>query len=158
MKTKSTADWDRIGELIQKTDPYGHLRSIHNGAKLFDHTKDWVTHVSLQHVRAEDAGKYRNQYKKPVIYDECRYEGNISEGWGDITGERLVGMFWKTFIGGAYCGHGETYVDPQDVLWWSKGGVLHGQSPAQIAFFRENNLRVAARGRRTAETAEYMGH
>ena len=29
-----------------------------------------------------------------------------------------------------------TYVDPKDVLWWSKGGVLHGQSPARIAFLR----------------------
>ena len=137
VKTKTTADWDRIGELIQKTDPYGHLRSIHNGAKLFDHTKDWITHVSLQNDRAEDAGKYRNQYKKPLIYDECRYEGNINQGWGDITAQRLVGMFWKTLISGAYCGHGETYVDPQDILWWSKGGVLHGESPARIAFFKK---------------------
>jgi hypothetical protein len=40
-------------------------------------------------------------------------------------------------VGGAYVGHGETYLDPGDILWWSKGGVLHGQSPARIAFLRK---------------------
>ncbi len=26
---------------------------------------------------------------------------------------------------------------PEDILWWSKGGLLHGESPARIAFLRE---------------------
>jgi hypothetical protein len=26
---------------------------------------------------------------------------------------------------------------PSDVLWWSKGGVLRGESPARIAFLRD---------------------
>jgi hypothetical protein len=34
-------------------------------------------------------------------------------------------------------GHGETYLDPNDILWWSKGGTLHGQSPARIAFLHK---------------------
>ncbi|HXG12420.1 MAG TPA: DUF5605 domain-containing protein, partial [Gemmataceae bacterium] len=34
-------------------------------------------------------------------------------------------------------GHGETYRHPQDIMWWSKGGVLHGRSPARIAFLRK---------------------
>jgi hypothetical protein len=34
-------------------------------------------------------------------------------------------------------GHGETYLDPEDVLWWSKGGTLHGESPDRIAFLRQ---------------------
>ena len=25
--------------------------------------------------------RYRAQYQKPVIYDECKYEGNIPQGW-----------------------------------------------------------------------------
>ncbi len=33
-------------------------------------------------------------------------------------------------------GHGETYVHPRDILWWSHGGELHGSSPARIAFLR----------------------
>ena len=34
-------------------------------------------------------------------------------------------------------GHGETYLSPDDILWWSKGGVLHGESPARLAFLRK---------------------
>jgi uncharacterized protein DUF5605/uncharacterized protein DUF4038 len=137
VKTKTVSDWNRFGQIIQTNDPYHHLTSIHNQKTLFDHTQPWITHVSLQDDRAEDAVKYLNQYKKPVIFDECRYEGDISQEWGDITAERLTGMFWKTLISGAYCGHGETYVDPNEILWWSKGGILHGQSPAQLAFFKK---------------------
>jgi hypothetical protein len=136
VKSKTVDDWERFGQLVHTNDPYGHLCSIHNGAKLFDHTRPWITHVSLQNDQPENAAKYLNQYKKPVIYDECRYEGDISEGWGDITAERLVGSFWKTLIAGAYCGHGETYTNPHDELWWSKGGTLRGQSPARLAFFK----------------------
>ena len=25
--------------------------------------------------------RYRAQYRKPVLYDECKYEGNIRQGW-----------------------------------------------------------------------------
>jgi hypothetical protein len=49
----------------------------------------------------------------------------------------MVRRFWLGITTGAYVGHGETYLDPQDVLWWSKGGVLKGQSPARIAFLRD---------------------
>ena len=43
----------------------------------------------------------------------------------------------KTIGVGCYVGHGETYVHPNDILWWSKGGVLYGESPARIAFVRK---------------------
>lgn len=33
--------------------------------------------------------------------------------------------------------HGETYLHDHDVLWWAKGGILHGESPQRIAFLRE---------------------
>lgn len=137
VKTKNVDDWNRFGRIIQTNDPYGHLCSIHQQKILFDHSQPWISHVSLQDDRAEDAVKYLAQYKKPLIFDECRYEGNISQDWGDITAERLTGMFWKTLISGAYCGHGETYVDSNDILWWSKGGVLKGQTPARLAFFKK---------------------
>ena len=40
-------------------------------------------------------------------------------------------------LSGCYVGHGETYKHPDDVLWWSKGGVLHGQSPARIQYMKD---------------------
>ncbi len=36
-----------------------------------------------------------------------------------------------------YVGHGETYMHPQDILWWAKGGILYGESPARIRFLRQ---------------------
>jgi len=72
-----------------------------------------------------------------VVFDECKYEGDIQERWGDITATRLVGNFWLTLVEGAFCGHGETYLNPREELWWSKGGVLVGQSPALLKFFKQ---------------------
>ncbi|MCA9263708.1 MAG: DUF5605 domain-containing protein [Planctomycetales bacterium] len=49
----------------------------------------------------------------------------------------MVHRFWECVIGGTYPGHGECYLDPNDVLWWAKGGELHGRSPARIAFLKQ---------------------
>jgi hypothetical protein len=43
---------------------------------MFDHGKSGSPR-RLQNDRSR-CNKYRNQYKKPVIYDECKYEGNIA--------------------------------------------------------------------------------
>ena len=134
VKTKVEADWNRIGQLVSESDPHNHLTSIHNGFRMFDHSQPWVTHVSLQSERVWEARDHRARYRKPVIYDECSYEGNIEQGWGNITAETMTSNFWTSMVGGAYCGHGETYYDPNDELWWSKGGILRGQSVASIAF------------------------
>ena len=77
--------------------------------------------------------RFRDQYRKPVIYDECRYEGDLKDAWGNLTAREMVQRFWLGTLSGCYVGHGETYKHPQDILWWSKGGVLHGQSPKRIA-------------------------
>lgn len=130
------ADWDRMFHVVQESDPYQHLRSIHNCREFYDHGKPWVTHCSIQRSDVEQSRIWREQYKKPVIIDECRYEGDIPRQWGCITAQEMVRRFWEAAVRGGYCGHGETYLHPQDVLWWSKGGVLHGESPARLAFFR----------------------
>jgi len=137
MKSKSMADWDRFFQIVQKYDPYNHMRGIHNCRSFYDHTKPWVTHASIQSSDLASARRWRDQYKKPIIYDECKYEGNIPQGWGHITAQEMVHRFWLGTIAGCYVGHGETYKHPEDILWWSKGGVLHGQSPARIAFLKE---------------------
>ena len=71
-----------------------------------------------------------------VVFDEVKYEGDIEQRWGNLSAEEMVHRFWQGTIAGAYVGHGETYRHPQDVLWWSKGGVLKGQSPARLAFLK----------------------
>jgi hypothetical protein len=137
MKNKTMADWDRFFRVVQESDPYHHLRSIHNGPNFYDHSKPWVTHVSAQSNDLEKAREWVEQYRKPVIYDECKYEGNIPQRWGNISAQEMVRRFWLGTVGGAYVGHGETYLDADNILWWSKGGVLHGQSASRIAFLRK---------------------
>ncbi len=140
MKEKREADWDRFFQIVQASDPYGHLRSLHNGTLLYNHTLPWVTHASIQNGSAvEDAGRavlYRDVYRKPIVFDEVKYEGDIPRRWGNLSAEELVFRFWQGMVAGTYVGHGETYLHPRDILWWSKGGVLHGQSPARLAFLR----------------------
>jgi hypothetical protein len=80
---------------------------------------------------------WRKKYGKPVVIDECGYEGDIHMMWGDLSAEEMVLRFWFGFVLGGYVGHGETYVNPEEVLWWSKGGQLHGESAPRIGFLRE---------------------
>jgi hypothetical protein len=79
---------------------------------------------------------YRDVYRKPIVFDEVKYEGDIPHRWGNISGEDMVLRFWMGLVAGTYVGHGETFLDPNDVLWWSKGGVLKGQSSARLTFLR----------------------
>ena len=134
---RSLADWDHYFQLVQQTDPYNHLRSVHNLLKFYDHTQPWVTHCSIQHHDIAQMTRWQRQYGKPVVVDECGYEGNIDQHWGDLTPQELVLRFWLGFAEGGYVGHGETYWNPEEVLWWSKGGVLRGESVARIAFLRQ---------------------
>ena len=142
MKAKTMTDWDRFFRIVQESDPYQHLRSIHNWGMYFDHTfydhsKPWVTHCSIQHHELRLTNEWRELYRKPVVDDECGYEGNIPFRWGNLTPEELVNRFWEGTTRGGYVGHSETYQHPQDIVWLSKGGVLHGKSPARIAFLRQ---------------------
>ena len=137
MKAKTIADWDRYFRVVQSADPYGHLRSIHNCRAFYDHGKAWVTHLSVQHSSVERVDEWRSQYNKPVLIDECCYEGDIQHGWGNITAEELTRRLWETTVRGGFpTGHGETYLNPDDVLWWAKGGILRGETPARLAFLR----------------------
>jgi len=137
MDNKSMADWDRFFRIVQESDPYQHLRSIHNCREFYDHGKPWVTHQSIQRSDLAQVSLWRSQVKKPVVVDECCYEGDIPMGWGNISAREMVHRFWLGTAHGGYVGHGETYLHSQDILWWSKGGVLHGESAPRIAFLRE---------------------
>ena len=137
MPAKEESDWDRFFQIIRDHDPYQRLRGIHNCRGWYDHSKPWVTHTSIQTSNMAQGIHYRSQYGKPVIYDECRYEGNVPQGWGNITAQQMVQHFWAGTVSGCYVGHGETYKHPEDLLWWAKGGVLHGESPPRITFLKD---------------------
>jgi hypothetical protein len=140
---KKETDWDRLLQLVQAVDPYGHLRSIHNGYRIYNHTQSWITHASLQQGAAvldpERAMIYRDVYRKPIVYDEVKYEGNNSRRWGQLKGEELVLRFWNGTIAGTYVGHGEAINIPGAAVGASVsvGGGYRGQSVPRLGFLKK---------------------
>jgi len=144
MKEKRLDDWDRLIRIAAEEDPYGHLLSIHNGTTMYmpesvvmyDHAKPQITHCSIQHWDVTLVTSWLREYGKPVIVDECGYEGNLPQRWGNLTAEELAHRCWESFARGGYAAHGETYVHPNDEIWWAKGGSLYGKSQEYIRFLR----------------------
>jgi hypothetical protein len=136
VKAKTNTDWDSYARILGTYDAFGHLRSIHYGFHQYEYWRGWCSHAGVQDSRMEMAASWRADWQKPVVFDECKYEGNIPSMWGNLSGDEMRRRFWQAAAQGAYCGHGETYLVPDEVLWWSHGGVLHGTSPKKIAFLR----------------------
>ncbi len=144
MKSKGVEDFEEFARIICEEDCYGHLRSIHNCTQIYDFTKDWVTHCSIQRTELYTSAALtkvcREAYGKPVVLDEVGYEGDIDWFWGNLTAEEMVRLFWMATVRGGYCGHGETYsgnFDPEngrELLWWSHGGELYGESEERLQF------------------------
>ncbi|MFG6442989.1 DUF5060 domain-containing protein [Roseateles sp. LKC17W] len=141
VRTKTDADWRHLGELLQRIDPYGHLRSIHNGKRLYNQTEDWITHVSLQHgmaaAEASRAVLFREAWRKPVVFDELKYEGRHDRRWAQLTGRQMVHAFWATTIAGSYGGHSEFIPDADGLIWLAQGVALRGESPPRLAFLKQ---------------------
>ena len=134
---KSLADWEEIEEYAAQNDPFHHLLSNHNCMCFWDHTRKNITHASLQTKGLSEIPRWIREYKKPVIIDECCYEGDLPHFWGSISGQEMVRRFWRCYASGAYCTHGETFLSDDEILWWARGGKLKGESPERIAFLRQ---------------------
>jgi len=129
-------EWEEIFLTLVREDPYHHLRSIHNAILWYDVSKPYITHLSVQGTDFFHIQQWRFAYHKPVIIDEFVYEGNLPNDWGNLPPEEVVHRCWTIYTRGGYFTHGETYDNPEKVLWWSKGGKLYGQSPRRIAFLK----------------------
>lgn len=130
-------DWKRFAQTVRETDPYGHLLSNHNMIIPWDFSNEATTHICLQIKNVDDVSRTIREFQKPLMVDECCYEGNIPYEWGNISAFELVNRFWKVYAQGGYASHGETFLDKDDILWWSKGGHLKGKSPERLRFLRE---------------------
>ena len=85
-------------------------------------------------LTAEYADSWREKFGKPVVIDECVYEGNLNTWWGGITAQELVRRFWEATARGCFLGHSEAYAGEN--IWWSHGGEMKGKSPERIKFLR----------------------
>lgn len=133
---KTPADWERIAAVVGAEDHVGHLMSIHNWLEVWDFSSPWATHCSIQRgdQLSAQVPQWRRRWDKPVVIDEMGYEGDLDQGWGNLTGEAFVERAWEVALGGGYVTHGETFWDADDEIWWSKGGILQGDSIERLAF------------------------
>lgn len=164
---KTADDWEAIAAEIVADDPYAHLRSIHNCRTLYDFSRPWVTHCSVQRTElftsSAAAQKLREKFGRPVIFDEVGYEGNLNYFWGNLSGQEMVRLFWAAAIRGGYCGHGETFIPEGSgtggtaglKLWWSHGGELHGESAPRLAFLSKILAQVPGHGLRAADPEKF---
>jgi len=140
IRAKTEADFVHYGEVVSSNDPYGHMLSIHNGALIFNNTLPWITHSSIQNgdavVESSRAELYRDVFRKPVVYDEVKYEGTGAARWAQLTPEEMVHRFWEGTIGGTYVGHSEYIVKDGD-YWLAYGGKMYGQSAPRLAFLKK---------------------
>lgn len=142
VKAKTTADWDHFFRTVQSEDPYAHLRSIHHSQVIYDNSKPWCTHASLQSYDFEKSAERRLAWNKPIIYDEIQYEGDVERRWGNLTAEEMTRRFWLAVIHGSYASHGEVFVAAEDgphahESSWSDAGRLRGESAARIRYLRQ---------------------
>lgn len=133
---ESTEYWNKLGQIVSKADPYGHMHSIHGlpGTK-YDWHQPWATHVSYQiskdATELKDLHKLRTAYGKPVLLDEYGYEGNAGAYWGKLSGEKELRRHWTSIIQGCYATHGESW-GPENYFW--KGGTPMGESFKRISW------------------------
>ena len=136
MDHKTLAEWEEIEDYVARNDPYHHLLSNHNCMCFWDFSRPNVTHASIQTKALSEIPRWIRQWGKPVVIDECCYEGNLPHFWGSISGREMVHRFWRCYASGAFCTHGETFLADNEILWWARGGRLKGESPQRIAFLR----------------------
>ena len=83
--------WDTFTHTVAENDPYSHLCSIHTyTAKYYKYWEPEYTHASIQDQAPVEgfgrAATVKNIYKKPIIFDEVCYEGNMDNRWGSLSG------------------------------------------------------------------------
>jgi hypothetical protein len=161
VKAKTMSDWDRFFRIVQAEDPYGHLRSIHHSGVIYDHSKPWCTHASLQSYDFEKSAERRLAWNKPIIYDEIQYEGDVERRWGNLSAEEMTRRFWLATIRGSYASHGEVFISGETgphvhESSWSDAGRLRGNSAPRIAFLRNLAAKYTNFGLNEFEGSYYL--
>ena len=155
VKSKSMKDWDRFFRIVQESDPYSRMRSIHHSRVVYDNSKPWCTHASLQAYDFEKSAARLAAWNKPIIYDEIQYEGNIARRWGNLSPQEMTYRFWRAIVNGVYATHGETYISTDGSPVWSDAGALHGTSAARITFLRKLLENTGTTGLMAADAPYY---
>lgn len=96
--------WDVLFKTVAAEDPSSHLTSLHNDKYLYNLSQPWLTHYSIQHVHNRPADLWRIFGRKPFVWDEVKYEGDVPKNWGSLRPGQMVDKFWWGAACGAYSG------------------------------------------------------
>ena len=89
-----TPIWDQLFKTVQAEDPSGHLMSIHNNGYLYNYSRPWITHFSIQHTHNKPKTMWLLHGRKPFVWDEIKYEGSNTQNWGSLSGPQV----WQTLL------------------------------------------------------------
>lgn len=146
VKEQPAEAWDAWTDAIIAADPYHHLVSIHSyTAQYYSYWDKRYTHCSIQdQAPVEDFGRaaiVRNIYRKPIVFDEVLYEGDMNVRWGCLSGEEELYRMWLALIAGTYCTHSECYQfgDPSGFRqnFLAVGGKFWGTMWSRTKFMKE---------------------
>lgn len=146
VKEQPKEAWDAWTDAIIAADPYRHLVSIHSyTAQYYSYWDPRYTHCSIQdQAPVEDFGRaaiVRNIYRKPIVFDEVLYEGDMNVRWGNLSGEEELFRMWMALIAGTYCTHSECYQfgDPSGFRnnFLAVGGKFHGTMWSRTKFLKQ---------------------
>lgn len=146
MREQKRENWDAYTDAVINQDPYHHLISIHSyTAQYYSYWDNRYTHCSIQdQAPVEDFGRapiVRNIYRKPIVFDEVMYEGDMEERWGNMTGEEMLFRMYIGLMAGTYVGHSECYQfgDSHDFYrdFLAVGGPMQGEAWKRIGFMRD---------------------
>ena len=140
-------DWDTFARTVSEGDPYHHLLSIHGyTATYYNYFDPVFTHASIQdHGPVLERGRAHTVsriYKKPVIFDEVCYEGNVGSRWGWLSGQEMLRRMYNGLMSGTYVTHAETFNAEEGSSaetagnFLAYGGDFRGESWRRIKFLR----------------------
>ena len=67
-----TPIWDNLFKLVDSEDPSHHLMSIHNNGFLYNYSRPWITHFSIQHTHNKPMTLWKIFGRKPFVWDEVK--------------------------------------------------------------------------------------
>ena len=140
-------DWDKFAAVVAAGDPYRHLLSIHGyTATYYNYFDPVFTHASIQdHGPVLERGRAHTVsriYRKPVIFDEVCYEGNVGSRWGILSGQEMLRRMYNGLMSGCYVTHAETFNAEEGSSaetagnYLAYGGDFRGESWKRIRFLR----------------------
>ena len=68
--------------------------SIHNNAYLFNYSRPWFSHMSVQHTHNKPQDMWALFRRMPFVWDEVKYEGDNTQNWGSLSAPQMVHRMW----------------------------------------------------------------